>query len=126
MKFEVHHHFHADERVVGLLTELLEKQAQLNRKADLIMNTQADAAKTLGDVATKLDAIATGVGKISGETTTLVQEVAALTAAAGNEPISDELQAAISAVSTRTDSVAAAVKAVDDLVPDAPAPAAGA
>lgn len=111
----VDHYFHADSDVVSLLKAIQQQN-------EVIMTNQADATQKLTDVGTKLDNIATEVGKVSSETQALQAEVAALTQAAQNADISPELQAAIDAVATRVDSVAAGVKAVDDLVPDAAAP----
>lgn len=74
------------------------------------MATQQDAAKQLQDINDKLT-------KVGGETQALLDKVQALqTAAANADQVSPELQAAI-------DAVAAQAQKVDDLVPDASAPA---
>jgi uncharacterized phage infection (PIP) family protein YhgE len=83
----------------------------INRKLNQIMATQAEAAAQLQGISAELT-------KVAAETQTLLDNVKALqdaATAAGN--VSPELQAAI-------DQVAAQAKTVDDLVPDAPAPAA--
>lgn len=89
-----------------------------------IMATQAELAAQLAAVKVQLDTIGAGVDKVSGETSTLVQAVADLTAAlAAGSATTPEVDAALAAVQASSDALAAKVKAVDDLVPDAaPAP----
>jgi chromosome segregation ATPase len=99
---------HILKRMEIRVDQIDERLAQLNQKADKIMATQSDAAAQLTSINTEL-------AKIATETQGLLDQVAALQAAAsaaGN--VTPELQSAI-------DAVAAQAKVVDDLVPDAPA-----
>ena len=88
--------------LVALLTSI-------NRKADKIMATQAELAAQLNDLGVEL-------GKIGTETQSLldkIEELGKIIAAGGD--VTPELQAAF-------DAVKAQAQAVDDKVPDVPAP----
>ena len=102
MKLEIHVHVHnpSNEAILTRLDTILERTQE-------IMSTQAEAAAALQAVATQLD-------KVKGETTALVAEVQALKDAATNaDTVSPDLQAAIDAVASRTASI-------DGLVTDLP------
>ncbi len=94
---------HFEYAVIVLLKTILSNQEEL-------MATQADLVK-------QLTAVKDELVKVGAETTNLVKAVADLQAVIANGPaVTPELQAAV-------DAVAAQAKVVDDLVPDAPAPA---
>ena len=95
----------------------------LNSKIDQIMSTQEELAAQLTDQATKLDGLTTQVVKIGTETKGLQDAIAALNGEIGNQDVvSPALQAAADAVTAKLASLTTAVQAVDDSVPDAPAP----
>ena len=79
--------------------------AEINRKLEVIMATQQEAAAEL--VAVKEQLV-----KVGGETSTLLAKIEELLGQLANAPVSEELQAAIDGVKEQ-----AAV--VDNLVPDA-------
>lgn len=86
-----------------------------------IMASNADLLAALNTVNDNVTAIGTEVDKIGTETTGLQKSVADLTAAlAAGGGTTPEVDAALAAVQANTTSLAARVKAVDDLVPDSP------
>lgn len=105
----MHLHIHLPDAAIALFSQLHAELHSLNRKADHIMATQAQAAQQLTDLGTKLD-------KISGETTSLVEAVRDLTAqiATAGE-VTPELQAAMDAVGSKADAIDALV---DDIAPN--------
>lgn len=129
---ELHVHFHVDgltvnvnvDHTVSVDRTLFALINSIKHEVQAIMATQAELAASLAAVKTTLDTIGVGVDKVSGETATLVQAVAYLTAAlAAGSATTPEVDAALAAVQASSDALAAKVKAVDDLVPDAaPAP----
>lgn len=82
------------------------------------MSTLQEATAVLAAVKVKVDAVAVEVAHVGGETDALIARVAALEAAAGTVTTSPEFDAALQAVSDSADSVAVAVKSVDDKVAD--------
>lgn len=87
------------------------------------MSTQDELTAQLADQASKLDGLTTQVVKIGTETKGLQDAIATLTAEIGNQgTVSPALQAAADAVTAKLASLTTAVQAVDDSVPDAPAP----
>lgn len=99
-------------------------QDDLRKLERLIMATQAELAAQLRQLATDLTDANTELTKVSGETTTLlkkIDELNAIIAGMGTDA-SQELVDAVNAVTTQAGVVQAGVKAVDDLVPDAPTP----
>lgn len=114
IEVEVHHYVHDAHAEQSLLKLILEK---VNR----IMATQAELAAALSSANSALIDIGTEVDKIGTETTTLQANVADLTAALAAGGITTaEVDAALAALQATTGSLASRVKAVDDLVPDAP------
>lgn len=113
MRLDIYLHDSNDD-TIPLLHDIL-------TKVDHIMATQADLAAALNTTNDALTAIGTEVDKVGAETTTLVTAVANLTAiiSAGGGT-SPEVDAALAKVQASADALAAKVKAVDDLVPDAP------
>lgn len=92
--------------IESYLKSIEKKLNHLNKKALKIMATQDEAAAQLQEITTQLT-------KVGTETSTLLEKVAALeaaAAAAGN--VTPQLQTAI-------DAVKAQAQAVDDEVPDA-------
>lgn len=89
------------------LDRIIELLFHNNQKLEKIMATQAELAAQLRDLGTEL-------GKIGGETTTLLQKISDLEAQIANlDNVTPELQAAFDAVKQQA-------QTVDDLVPDAP------
>jgi chromosome segregation ATPase len=88
----------------------------------IVMNN-AELLARLSSVDDALEAIATEVSKVSGESNSLLTEVQELkdqlAAAGGTTP---EVDAAIAAVEARAGTLAASVSALDDQVPDPQAP----
>lgn len=85
------------------------------------MSTQEQLAQQLADQGAAIDAIIAEVGKVSIETQSLQALVATLNQEIANQAnVSPALQAAADAVTAKLGTLAAHVKAVDDLVPDAP------
>lgn len=94
---------------------------QILTKVDKTMATMQELATALEATNTALTNIGTEVDKVRTETTTLNTAVNNLTAiiSAGGAT-SPEVDAALAKVQASTDALTAKVKAVDDLVPDAP------
>jgi len=93
----------------------------INQKVDRIMATQAELAAALNSANSSLTDIGTEVDKIGVETTTLQKNVADLTAAlAAGGATTPEVDAALAALQATAGTLVSKVKAVDDLVPDAP------
>lgn len=111
MRIDIYVHEAHDES--PLLKLLLEK-------VNHIMATQAELAAALGAANTTLTDIGAEVDKIGTETAALQKNVADLTAAVGAGATTPEVDAALTALQATTSSLASRVKAVDDLVPDAP------
>lgn len=113
---ELHVHVHGmSEEQTALLHQILAKETR-------IMATQAELLASLTDLNSTVQGIGAGVDKVGTETQTLVQKVADLEAAIANAGgTTPEVDAALAAVKESADAVASKVKAVDDLVPDAPA-----
>lgn len=102
----IHIHHHPDQELIFLLREIRESQFLIINK----LNTMAENTdKALAD----LGAIKTQLTKIGTETTTLLQKVADLEAAAAN---ADTPQSVLDAIAD----VKAQAQIVDDEVPDAP------
>lgn len=97
---------------IGLLVLVWVQNTQMNtlwKEVKQIMATQQELVQQLTD-------LTANVTKIGAETTTLIQKVTDLEAAlAGQANVTPELQAAF-------DALKAQVVAVDELVPDQPAP----
>jgi hypothetical protein len=87
---------------------------------EILMASNADLLTALNTVNDSIQAIGTEVDKIGTETQGLQKSVADLTTALGNVQTTPEVDAALAAVQASVASVAGRVKAVDDLVPDAP------
>jgi seryl-tRNA synthetase len=102
VKIEVHHYHHIGgdaNNIERLLRALINQGVR-------IMSTQQEAAE-------QLTAVKEQLGKVAGETATLLNKIEELKAAVeSSSQASPELQAAIEAV-------AAQAKIVDDMVPDA-------
>ncbi len=94
-----------DSRAMRHLTRLLRT---VLRQGETIMATQ-------DELIVQINAVNDKMVKIGTETTMLLDKVAELTAILEAGPVSDELQAAV-------DAVTAQAQVVDDLVPDAPPP----
>jgi len=106
------------------LERILIELSIINAQNQQIMTNQKAAADQLVSVAALLASIGVEVTKVGTETTALQAAIAALQAAAGDS-VTPELQAAIDLVTSKANSLATQVKAVDDLVPDAAPPADG-
>lgn len=89
-------------------------------KVENIVATMADVKIALDKANDTLTAVGTEVDKVGTETQTLITAVANLTAiiSAGGAT-TPEVDAALAKVQASADALAAKVKAVDDLVPDA-------
>jgi uncharacterized protein (DUF3084 family) len=84
---------------------------QLNRKADKIMGSQAEAAQALRDLATSLGNISTQLTKATAEIIAALQN---------QQNVTPELQAAVDALTPIKDSLAGESQTLDDLNPDTP------
>lgn len=106
------------------MRKLIEALHTLATKVDRLMATQEELATALNALNQTVTDIGTEVDKVSGETTSLLAQVATLTQELQNQQggTSPAVDQALAAVQTTVQSLAAKVKAVDDLVPDAPAP----
>lgn len=88
-----------------------------------IMASQAEQTAILRQVETKLNSANTTLGKIAGETDTLIQTVKDLKAALENQSnASQELVDAVAAVDTAATAVNESAGGVDAKVEDAPEP----
>ena len=117
MKLEITAHLYIHDTIEGP-NPLLNL---INEKVDRIMATQAELAAALNSANSSLTDIGTEVDKIGVETTNLQKNVADLTAAlAAGGTTSPEVDAALAALQATAAGLATKVKAVDDLVPDAP------
>ena len=96
----------------------------LTRIEKRIIMDNAAAAAAIAALTAKVDAQAIVTAKIGGETTALIDNVAALKAAleaaGGTSP---EVDALLATLTTSVDNLAAALKTVDEKVPDAAPPA---
>lgn len=107
MEINAHIHNHSDPTTIKYLQELSLLLITVNNKIDTLMATQAELAQ-------QLTTITDQVHKIGVETQSLLQKVADLETALGNQGnVTPELQAAF-------DALKAQVQSVDDLVPDTP------
>jgi chromosome segregation ATPase len=104
VRIEVHHYLHFAEPVHPL-EQLLQV---ILTKVNAVMTTQAELAAALNDLKATID-------KIGAESTATLQKVADLETALANAGTVD------TKVQEAFDALKASVKAVDDLVPDAPA-----
>jgi len=94
--------------------------AAIQHLKDTLMASQAELLVALTTANDSITSIGIGVDKIGTETEGLQKAVADLTAALGNVQTTPEVDAALATLQASVASVASRVKAVDDLVPDAP------
>lgn len=94
--------------------------AAIQNLKEILMASNADLLAALNTVNDNVTAIGTEVDKIGTETQGLQKSVADLTTALGNVQTTPEVDAALAAVQASAAVLATKVKAVDDLVPDAP------
>jgi len=94
--------------------------AAIQHLKETFMASQSELLTALNTVNSNITDIGTEVDKIGTETQTLQKSVADLTTALGNVQTTPEVDAALAAVQASAGALAAKVKAVDDLVPDAP------
>jgi len=94
--------------------------AAIQHLKDTLMASQAELLTALTTANDSITSIGAGVDKIGTETEGLQKAVADLTAALGNVQTTPEVDAALATLQASVASVASRVKAVDDLVPDAP------
>ena len=102
--------------------ELSGQLNKINKRLEKIMANQQEAIAALQSANEKLGAAEGRLGKVLTETQSLKAEIQRLNDAASGQTITPELSAAIAAISARSDSLSAAVGAVDDEVPDAGPP----
>lgn len=113
---------HGDKPDRDILLLILAEQLIINQKLDKIMSTQTELAQQLTDQGAQIEALTTQVQKIGAEEAGLQKAVADLTAELANqENVSPALQAAADAVTAKLANLSAAIKGVDDQVPDSPA-----
>jgi hypothetical protein len=105
VRIEVHHYLHFAEPAPSSLVRAVQT---LVEKVNAIVTTQAELAAALSELKSTID-------KIGTESTTTLQKVTDLETALANAGNVDP------AVQEAFDALKASVKAVDDLVPDAPA-----
>ncbi len=99
-----------------LLRLIINEDSELNRRLDRIEQTLNKIMATQAELAAQLNDLGAELGKIGAETQSLldkIEELGKIIAAGGD--VTPELQAAF-------DAVKAQAQAVDDKVPDAPAP----
>jgi uncharacterized protein YqgV (UPF0045/DUF77 family) len=89
------------------------------RRSDM---KQAELVTRLTATAAAVAAIGTEVSKIGEETSSLSEQIATLREELTDVDLSDDAEAALTALETGVSNVAASVQAVDDLVPDATPP----
>lgn len=106
------------------LTDVMNFLQVINLKIERFMATQAELLAALNALNDKVTVIKTEVGKIGTETQSLQANIVTLTNAVNNQGnTTPEVDAALAALQANADSLATQAQAVDDLVPDAPAPA---
>lgn len=94
--------------VAGALGRIENRLAEIERKADDIMASEAEALQKLTNIETTLV-------KVSGESSALIQEIADLKILIQNQPVSQ-------AIMDKIASIEGHANAIDALVPDPPTP----
>jgi hypothetical protein len=123
MRLEVHHFYHLDKAGAEQLCRIEQMLGFIHERQELIMAKIEDVDAALDAVSTGLDGISTEVGKVSGETSALLAQIADLRNQVTDPAMQEKIDAVVVkalSLQQRVADLDTAVKAVDDLVPDAP------